>query len=86
MTGNNYTELVQFSSRPLWYTVRGVVMIALGSLIAALCITSPDVYILSANFSWIPAIAMVIILLGAFLYTKVVLKKIVLIQCNYFLS
>lgn len=66
MAENNYTELVQFSSRPLWYTVRGVVMIALGFLIAAFCITSPEVYILSANFSWIPAIAMVIILLGAF--------------------
>lgn len=66
MAENNHTELKQFSSRPLWYTVRGVVMIVLGCTIAAFCITSPDVYILSADFSWIPAIAAVVILLGIF--------------------
>ena len=63
---NNKAELVQFSSRPLWYSARGAVMILLGCVIAFFCITAPDVYLLSSDFSWVPAIAVVVIFVGIF--------------------
>ncbi len=63
---NNKAELVQFSSRPRWYSARGAVMILLGCVIAFFCITAPDVYLLSSDFSWVPAIAVVVIFVGIF--------------------
>ncbi|MDC9729493.1 MAG: hypothetical protein PSN04_09260 [Methyloprofundus sp.] len=66
INAKNKAELVQFSSRPLWYSARGAIMILLGCVIAFFCITAPDVYILSADFSWIPVIAAVVIFVGIF--------------------
>jgi len=65
MKQNKTIELMQFSSRPRWYTIRGAGMILFGIVIAFLCITSPEVYILSANFSWVPVVALCVILVGA---------------------
>lgn len=59
-------ELRQFSSRPLWYTIRGSSMIFTGSVISALCIFAPKVYMLGERFSWIPLVGVVIILAGIF--------------------
>ena len=66
MKEKNRIELLQFSSRPRWYSIRGAVMILFGVVIAFLCITSPEVYILSTNFSWIPVVALFLILVGIF--------------------
>jgi len=65
MKETNRIELLQFSSRPLWYSIRGWGMILFGAVIAFLCITSPEVYILSADFSWVPMVAIFVILVGA---------------------
>jgi len=65
MKETNRVELLQFSSRPHWYSIRGWMMIVFGAVIAFLCITSPEVYILSANFSWVPVVAISVILVGA---------------------
>ena len=66
MNSKNHVELKQFTSRPLWYTIRGTSMIVSGGVIAALCILAPKVYMLGENFSWIPVIGVVIILVGIF--------------------
>jgi len=66
MNSKKHVELKQFTSRPLWYTIRGTSMIVSGGVIAALCILAPKVYMLSENFSWIPVIGVVIILVGIF--------------------
>ena len=66
MTTKNNAELKQFTARPLWYTLRGAAMILMGGLIASLCIFAPKVYMLGENFSWIPAISAIVILVGLF--------------------
>ncbi len=66
MESKNHIELKQFTSRPLWYTIRGTSMIVSGGVIAALCILAPQVYMLGENFSWIPLIGVVLILVGIF--------------------
>ncbi len=64
MNTNNSAELRQFTSRPLWYTIRGASMIIIGGVITTLCIVAPEVYMLGESFSWIPAIGVVVILVG----------------------
>jgi uncharacterized membrane protein HdeD (DUF308 family) len=58
------TELRQFTSNPLWYTIRGIVMIIIGGAIASLCVVAPKVYMLGENFSWLPVIAVVVLVVG----------------------
>lgn len=60
------SELRQFTSRPLWYTIRGFAMIFVGGGIAVLCIVAPDVYMLGERFSWVPVAGVVVLLLGIF--------------------
>jgi len=62
----NTNELKQFSSRPLWYTIRGYSMILIGTVVAALCIVAPEVYMLGESFSWIPVVGVMLILVGIF--------------------
>lgn len=57
-------ELIQFTARPWWYSIQGVVMITVGIIIAALCIVSPDVYIFGEDASWAPVIGIIVILIG----------------------
>ena len=58
------TELRQFTSQPLWYTIRGTVMIFIGGAIASLCIVAPKVYMLGENFSWLPVVGVVVLIVG----------------------
>jgi uncharacterized membrane protein HdeD (DUF308 family) len=57
-------ELTQFTSKPWWYTTRGVVMLLTGGLIAVMCLISPNVHMLGERFSWIPAIGVIVFLVG----------------------
>lgn len=66
MKSNQSTELKQFTSRPIWYNIRGTSMILGGSLIATLCLIAPTVYMLGESFSWIPVIGIVVVLVGIF--------------------
>ncbi|MCK5477737.1 MAG: hypothetical protein KAI44_02365 [Methylococcales bacterium] len=59
-------ELRQFTSRPLWYTIRGFAMIFIGGGIAVLCIVAPDVYMLGERFSWVPIAGVAVFLVGIF--------------------
>jgi uncharacterized membrane protein HdeD (DUF308 family) len=58
------TELKQFSSMPLWYTIRGASMIFFGAGVAVMCIIAPNVYMFGEKFSWIPVIGMIVIVVG----------------------
>lgn len=64
MTENNSTELKQFTSMPLWYTIRGALMILVGGVTAGLCIIAPKVYMLGEHFSWLPVIGVVVFIVG----------------------
>lgn len=64
MTENNSTELKQFTSMPLWYTIRGALMILVGGVTASLCIVAPKVYMLGEHFSWLPVIGVVVFIVG----------------------
>ena len=66
MNSKNSTELKQFTSRPMWYTIRGASMILGGVVIAALCIVAPKVYMLGENFSWVPVAGVMVFLAGVF--------------------
>lgn len=66
MTPTKTNELKQFTSRPIWYIARGVVMMLVGSSISVLCLIAPNVYMLGSSFSWIPAVGIVMILVGIF--------------------
>lgn len=66
MTLRKSIELKQFSSRPLWYTVRGTSMIVVGSIVAVLCIIAPKVYMLGEHFSWVPVAGVLVLLAGIF--------------------
>lgn len=61
---NQRTELKQFKARPLWYTLRGIVMILSGGGIAVLCLMAPNVYMLGDNLSWLPAVSALLLLVG----------------------
>ncbi|MDQ7091357.1 MAG: hypothetical protein Q9M50_12115 [Methylococcales bacterium] len=58
------SELRQFTSKPWWYRIRGILMIILGGSVAILCLIAPNVSILGEKFSWIPVIGVLIFLLG----------------------
>ncbi|WP_150047966.1 hypothetical protein [Methylomonas rhizoryzae] len=58
-------ELIQFTARPWWYTIQGFAMIAVGIIIAVLCIISPNVYMISNDASWGPAIGIILVFIGA---------------------
>ena len=64
MKSERSSELKQFTAMPWWYTIRGVFMILLGGVIAVMCIIAPNVHILGENFSWIPAIGVIVFLVG----------------------
>jgi uncharacterized membrane protein HdeD (DUF308 family) len=64
MKSANSSELIQFTSRPRWYTIRGIAMIFFGGGIAAFCLIAPNVYMLGENFSWVPAAAVMVLLVG----------------------
>ena len=66
MKSKNNTELRQFTSRPLWYRIRGTSMILIGGAIASLCILAPKVYMLGENFSWVPVAGVLVLLVGVF--------------------
>ncbi len=66
MNSKKNGELRQFTSMPLWYTIRGSAMILIGVIIACLCLFAPKVYMLGENFSWIPVIATIVIVVGIF--------------------
>jgi len=66
MKSKNNTELRQFTSRPLWYRIRGTSMILIGGAIASLCIIAPKVYMLGENFSWVPVAGVLVLLVGVF--------------------
>lgn len=66
MSSKKSTELRQFTSRPMWYTLRGIAMILIGGGIAGLCILAPKVYMLGENFSWVPVIGVVVLFVGVF--------------------
>jgi len=64
MTENKSTELKQFTSNPIWYTLRGSLMVLAGGTVASLCIVAPQVYMLGENFSWLPVIGIVVFIVG----------------------
>ncbi len=64
MTENHATDLKQFTSMSLWYTIRGVVMIFTGVAIASLCIVAPKVYMLGESFSWLPVVGITVVIVG----------------------
>lgn len=64
MMSERDSELTQFTSKPWWYTTRGVVMLLTGGLIAVMCLIAPNVHILGERFSWIPAIGVIVFLVG----------------------
>lgn len=66
MKSKQSIELKQFTSRPWWYTTRGVAMAIIGGAIATLCLVAPDVYMLGESFSWIPVIGVIVLLVGVF--------------------
>lgn len=66
MEAKKIAELKQFTSRPWWYTIRALVMILVGGGTAILCVVAPNVYMLGADFSWIPVAGLMIILVGIF--------------------
>jgi len=57
-------ELIQFTAKPWWYSIRGSAMILLGGVIATLSLVAPNVYMLGGNVSWIPVIAIILLLVG----------------------
>ena len=59
-------DLIQFTSKPIWFKARGVTMICIGSLLAILSLISPNLYILGENASWIPIISLVVLIVGIF--------------------
>lgn len=69
------SELQQFKSMPMWYKIRGAVMILVGGGIATLCIFAPNVYMLGEKFSWIPAVAMVLFTVGCLRFLDAFLSK-----------
>lgn len=64
MKSANSSELIQFTSRPKWYIIRGIAMIFFGGGIATFCIIAPNVYMLGENFSWVPAAGVMVFLVG----------------------
>lgn len=58
------SELIQFTAKPYWYSIRGIAMIFFGGLIAALSLVAPNVYMLGGDVSWIPLIGFVLLLNG----------------------
>ncbi len=58
------SELKQFTSKPKWYAAQGMAMIAFGGIIASLSILAPNVTMLGKNFSWLPIIGIVVLLVG----------------------
>ena len=58
------SELKQFSSMPLWYTIRGASMIFFGGGVAVMCIIAPNVQMFGEKFSWIPVIGMIVLVVG----------------------
>jgi len=64
MTESKFIELKQFTSNPVWYKIRGVMMILVGGTVATLCIVAPNVYMLGENFSWLPVIGVVVTVVG----------------------
>ena len=57
-------ELIQFTSRPWWYTIQGGAMITVGIIIGGLCVVSPDVYMFGKDASWAPIIGVIVVLVG----------------------
>lgn len=66
MEAKKIAEFKQFTSRPWWYTIRGLVMILVGGGVAILCVVAPNVYMLGTSLSWIPVVSLMIILVGVF--------------------
>ena len=58
------SELIQFTEKPWWYSIRGSAMIAIGGVIAMLSIVAPNVYIMGKDLSWIPVIGIIVLLNG----------------------
>lgn len=59
-------DLIQFTSRPIWFKARGLTMTFIGGLLALLSLISPNLYILGENASWIPLISLVVLIVGIF--------------------
>lgn len=66
MDSHRPSWLKQFISWSWWYTIRGVGMMMIGGGIAMLCIIAPNVYMLGENFSWVPVIGVVVLIVGIF--------------------
>ncbi|NOQ36944.1 MAG: hypothetical protein GQ569_13815 [Methylococcaceae bacterium] len=58
------SELKQFTSKPKWYAAQGMAMIIFGGIIASLSILAPNVTMLGKNFSWLPIIGIIVLLVG----------------------
>ncbi len=58
------SELKQFKSMPLWYTLRGSAMFFFGAVVATMCVIAPNVQMLSESFSWIPVVGMIVFVVG----------------------
>jgi len=58
------TEFKQFSSMPLWYSIRGASMVFFGGGVAAMSIIAPNVQMFGEKFSWIPVIGMILLVVG----------------------
>jgi len=58
------SELKQFKSMPLWYTLRGTAMLLFGAVVATMCVIAPNVKMLGEQFSWIPVVGMIVFVVG----------------------
>jgi len=66
MKSKDSSELKQFTANPLWYQIRGYLMVLIGGGIAILCLISPNVHIFGETNSWLPVIGVVVFFLGVF--------------------
>jgi len=58
------SELKQFKSMPLWYTIRGSAMFFAGAAVAIMCVVAPNVQMLGEKFSWIPVVGVIVLVVG----------------------
>jgi len=58
------SELKQFKSMPLWYTIRGSAMFFFGAAVATMCVIAPNVQMLGEKFSWIPVVGVIVFIVG----------------------
>lgn len=58
------SQVQQFAAQPWWYTTRGVMMMFSGIGLAIMCILAPDVQMLSIDYSWLPFVGFMVIVVG----------------------